>query len=102
MSMLYITEYLQGTELPVGELMQCPMEPPIAEQKIDFTSGAATSAAFNVQTTFVRIETDSTCSLVFGLTPVATTSNQRWKADQTEFRGVPAGLGYKVSVIANT
>lgn len=103
-SFLYIDEYLQGTQLPVGELMQCPLEPPIASQKVDFTSGEAKSAAFNVLTAFVAIHADSVCSVLFGAAPTATTSNRRMAAGQTDYRGVPVGNGaaLKLSVIANT
>jgi hypothetical protein len=42
---------------------------------------------------------DSICSVSFGTTPTATTSDPRMAAGQTEFHGVPVGAGFKVSAI---
>lgn len=77
---------------------QAPQEPVITEQTV--TSWPAASNPFNAKTQFVRIHTDSICSIAFGQSPSATTSNKRLAANQTEFFGVTAGMS--VSVIANT
>lgn len=101
MATLYITEYAELPIGPAGRVGQMPMEPPVAEQAIPFTTAVA-SAAFNAKTRFVRLHTDAICSVVFGVTPVATVANGRMAAGQTEYRAVPPGAGYKVSVVTNT
>jgi hypothetical protein len=102
MTKLYVTEYAGLMPSPVGGQGQIPLEPPLAEQVVDYTGGVATSAAFNSKTRLVRIETDATCSVVFGTAPTATTSNGRFAANGVEFRGVPIGQSFKVSAITNT
>lgn len=102
MATLYITEYSESRILIGGQMVQVPLEPPLAEQTVTISGTHAESAAFNAKTTFVRIETDLICSLLIGTAPVATTSSGRWVAGQTEFRGIRDGQGYMVSVIANT
>jgi hypothetical protein len=100
MAILYITEYATITCLPT-HTGQVPFEPPITEQVLNFTGGVATSQPFQQYTRVVRLHTDAVCSLIIGANPTATTINGRWAANQTEYRGVPEGQGFKVSVIAN-
>lgn len=103
---LYITEYAQlGVDsLSRGQL--CPQEPAIATQVISYAAGAAASAAFNPDTKLVRIHTDSICSVLFGVAPVATVNHPRMAAGQTEYRAVgnpqAGGTPLKVSAISNT
>ena len=101
MAKLYITEYATISAVP-NHSGQMPYEPPQAEQVIDFTSGPAVSNPFRPLTRMVRLNADATCSLIIGANPTATTSNGRLAADRTEYRGVPEGQGFKVSVIGNT
>ena len=79
-----------------------PFEPPLTEQVLDFTSGVARSNPFQPLTRMLRLNADATCSLIIGANPTATTANGRLAADRTEYRGVPEGSGFKVSVIGNT
>ena len=105
MSKLYISEYARVTQAsgPGSAVVQAPEEPPVATQVVDFTSGAAQSAAFNTKTRFVRIHTDAVCSVRFAAAPTATVNDPRLAVGQTEFRGIPAdGSAAKVSAIANT
>ena len=101
MAKLYITEYATISALP-NHSGQMPYEPPQGEQVIDFTSGPAVSNPFRPLTRMVRLNADATCSLIIGANPTATTANGRLAADRTEYRGVPEGSGFKVSVIGNT
>jgi len=96
-SFIYVTEYAQLTQLS-GDAGQMPDEnSKIAEQKShDFACGAQVTSARNPGTKYVRIHADSACSILFGYgtvgtppAPVATTSNQRFAAAQTEYKGVP-------------
>ncbi len=100
MAKLYISEYAnlasyQGTSNSV----QAAGEPASAVQVVDFSGGAASSAAFGAQTRFVRLNTDATCSVRFD-GQAATTSYPRMGADQTEYFGVQPGS--KLSVIGNS
>jgi len=96
---IYISEYdvmpvLGGHSVPTG------MEPAIATQRIAIGGSSEQSAAFNARTTFVRIHTDAICSILFGVSPTATTSTPRLGANATEFFGVVPG--HKVANITNT
>jgi len=106
MTKLYISEYARMTPSsgPGNTVVQAPEEPPITTQVVDYTSGAAQSAAFNAKTKFVRLHCDSICSVKFGANPTATVNDPRMAAGQTEFRGVNIadGSAAKVSAITNT
>lgn len=117
MAILYIAEYGALTQLP-GDAGQMPDENTLmAEQIVTFTGGVTLSNALNPGTKYVRLHTDSICSIKVGFgtvgvppTPAATTGNQRYAANQTEFKGVPtngngsgnAQIQTKISVIINT
>jgi hypothetical protein len=95
----YITEYRDLMNVP-SDAAQIAKEPVVAEQKI--TLGAATaSSAFNAATRIVRVHCTAGCSISFGTAPVATTSMQRIPADGVEYKGIPAGQSYKISVVSN-
>jgi hypothetical protein len=105
MSKLYISEYARVTQAsgPGNTAVQAPEEPPVATQVVDFTSGAAQSAAFNAKTRFVRLHADAICSVKFGAAPTATVSDPRLALGQTEYRGIPAdGSTVRLSAISNT
>ena len=102
MSTLYVAEFADiggGGNFPV----QAAHVPPLAEQTVAI-GGSSTSCtnAFGVNSNFVRIQADATCSIAFGKTPVATTGTMRMAAGTTEYFSVPAGAGYKVAVISNS
>ena len=101
MAKLYISEYATISALP-NHSGQMPFEPPLTEQVLDFTSGPAVSNPFQPGTRMVRLNCDATCSLVIGPNPSATIANGRLAADRTEYRGVPEGAAFKVSVVSNT
>ncbi len=100
MATMYVSEFnfLGGTG---NRPVQGVQTPPIAEQIV--TIGGASTAitnAFNANTTVIRVAVDTTCSIAFGATPVATTANMRLAGNQTEyFTVIP---GQKVAVIANS
>lgn len=97
MANLYISEFAVLATAQSGTA-QAAAQPAIATQKVDFSGGVASSAEFNSQTRFVRLQTDAICSVRFGGT--ATTSYPRMAADQTEYYGVQPGS--TLSVISNT
>lgn len=99
MPKLYITEFANLGFIS-GRAVQAPAEPPIAEQAVTFST-ATSSAAFNENTRFVRLQADGICSIKFGPSPqTATTNNKRMAAGATEFFGVTPG--HIVSVVNNT
>lgn len=101
MAVLYITEYAELAIGPAGRVGQMPMEPPVAEQTVAIGT-VQSSNAFNAKTRFVRLHCDAICSVEFGTAPTASVTTGRMAANQTEYRAVPVGQSYKVSVITNT
>lgn len=97
MGVLYITEYQKYSGS--GTPFQAPLEPEQASQKITYTTPVA-SAAFGKNTYLIRVHTDSICSVVVGTAPVATTTNKRLAANQTEYFAVVPNQ--KISAITNT
>lgn len=101
MATLYVTEFKAiggGGNFPVAGALQAP----IAEQTVAIGGTTAQSSAFNANTTFVRLNCDAVCSILFGTNPTATAAKCRLSANTTEYFSVPAGLAYKVAVITNT
>ena len=98
MATLYVTEYGTISGLPATANGQMPLEPPLADYTVSIPG---TSPPFQQFTRMVRLHCDAVCSVLFGQTPSATTSNGRMATNQTEFRGVPEGMSFKVSVVAN-
>lgn len=99
MTTLYITEYANNPNS--GQTMY-PAEPANATQTVALSGSSASSNAFATNTTMVRLESDSVCSVIFGTSPTATTSHPRMAAGAYEYRYVPQGQSYKVAAITNT
>lgn len=110
MSVITITEYATIAIPQVGGLSaQVPQEPPLAEQAITITASSVQSAAFNAQTTLVRINIDGTAAaaITFGTNPTAAipsagSGSQRVSPNGSQFHGVPKGAAFKVAFIATT
>jgi hypothetical protein len=105
MATLYIAEYSNMATAassmgPAFVGAQCPQEPAVAEQTVSIGVSHAESSAFNANTRFIRVHCDAICSIVISASPVATASNKRLAANQTEFFGVSPGMS--LSVITNT
>jgi hypothetical protein len=97
MSTAYVTELTAlATHITTTQIAQMP---PVAEQKITFTT-TTQSAAFNSATRFIRVHPTSICSIAIGSSPTATTSTMRMAADQVEYFGVTAGD--KIAFVDNT
>lgn len=118
MTTLYLTGYGALTQL-AGDAGQMPDENSKTEEQAIAIGAAAQSLALNPATKFVRLNVDNACSILFGYgtvgappNPIATVSvtNQRFSAQQTEFKGVPtngngsgnAQIQVKIGVITNT
>jgi hypothetical protein len=104
MATLYIAEVDRLGIDAHGVSVMAPHMPPIVEQTLPIGGGSLPSAAFSGKTRFVQVHTDAICSIAFttvaGVTPQATTSNQRLAANETRF--VAVNPGDQVAVIANT
>jgi len=96
---LYIAEYAAGSD-------GITQEPAIAEQTVAIGVGSVQSAAFNTETTLVRIHTDAICSVKFGVNPTAAATNSRMAAGTERVlrvrRPLDAGSCLKVAAITNT
>lgn len=101
MATIYISEFTSiGGAVPSANT-QAAKQPCITDQAPIVTSGSSQqSAAFNAQTSLVRIHTDGIMSFAFGQNPTASTSSARMTSNQTEYFSVVAGQ--KVAVITNT
>ncbi len=93
MAKVYLTEYadLRGN---------AGFEPNTAEQVVTSAATSTQTAAFNVNTNWVRVHTDGIVSIAFGTSPTATTDKLRLAAGQTEYFCVVPG--HKAAVITNT
>jgi len=104
MALLFIRSYSGMGQDLMGQVIQTGMEPAL-EDKTLLISGAAatTTAALNAAAKFVRVNTDSICSIKFGTTSTvaATTTNARMAANSSEFFALDRP-GLFVSVILNT
>ena len=105
MAKLYITEYSDVPSAYAATSMQLVREPPLVDQTpVAIGASAVSSVAFSNSTRIVRLHTDAICSIAIGpaASTTATANNQRLAANQTEYKLVPGGSGYVVSVITNT
>ena len=86
MAALYVTEYAWT---PQRGLFGMKM-PPIAEQKVSYTTTTA-SSAFNSLTTMVRVTADADAHLEFGSSPTATAANMLLPSGHVEYFEVTPG-----------
>jgi len=90
MAVLYIAEYSSHVL----------RDPPLVEQVMRIGASSIQSGPFSAATRFIRVHSDSSCSVTIGTDPMATMGNGRMAANQTEYRRVPAGC--KIAVIRNS
>src|ERR1700755_1169177 len=97
MATLYVSEYiaisntgvaLQGVMTPLSKTPTPAAQEPSVDQTIGISGSSTQSTTFSDTTTFIRVHTDSICSIAVGLNPTATTQNKRMGANQTEYFGV--------------
>lgn len=96
MATLYVAEFPTGV---VGS-MQVAAAPPLNEQTIAIGAGSVQSTAFKPSTGYVRVVSDTVCSIAFGVNPTATATTMRLAAGAVEYFSVQPG--HKVAVITNT
>lgn len=97
MAILFITEF-RGVAASGAAVTQAPMVPPVAEQRVTFTSSTA-SAAFDENTAIVGIMADADCHIAWGSDPTATTANMKIPANNLLYFGVRPGKGDKIAAI---
>lgn len=99
MATVYISEYGTLGISNVGPIPVAP-EPAIADQTISITGSSAQSSAFSANTRYIRVHTDSICSILVGTNPTALLTSKRLNANQTEYFAVAEGA--KLAAIVNT
>jgi hypothetical protein len=97
MTVLYITQFshthnadgtLWGDLRPIYAV---PYEPSVATtEALSFTT-TTQSAAFDTNCTFIRLLSTGDCHIVWGASPTATTSHEKFMADVEYFRGIVPG-----------
>lgn len=102
MAVLYVAEF--GFTGGVSNFNTSAVEvPPIAEQTIAIgASSTAVANPFNTNTNIVRLETDTICSVAFGVAPTATVGNMRMAANTVEYFSIPPASKFKVAAITNS
>jgi len=86
---LYVAEFTRLATAG-GLTVQAPEFPPIAEQKVTFTTSTP-SGAFNGETRILRLNADADCHVNVGAAPVATAAMYFLKAGVEYFIGVNGG-----------
>lgn len=99
-TLLYISEF-QLAPTQSSQIVQIAREPSTDQTPVNFGGGATQSSAMQSTTNFVRVWCDVQCSVKFGTNPTATNANTPLSAGVPEYFWVPAGAGYKISVISN-
>jgi hypothetical protein len=93
MGKLYISEYVG---IAAGAI---PIQPPLAKQTLSIGPGSVASAAFQKATKIIRLHCDAICFVAFDVDPVATMTDERMAANQTEYFAIHPG--HKVAVIGH-
>lgn len=103
MATLYITELQNLGSAANNFTVEVAYWQPLAEQTVAIGGSSTQSNAFNSATRYIRVHTDSICSIETGSTnPTATATTARMVAGQTEYLGVNPGGGWKIAVITNS
>jgi hypothetical protein len=98
--MLYIAEYSDIGSTTRGSIA-IPLEPPIGEQALDVTPNSGQSTAFKPGTCIVKLLSDEDCMIDIGVTPDATNSARKLTAGNERTVSVPAGMNFKIAVMAS-
>ena len=99
MGNIYITEYSRVGTVDHGGGIQAGMEPPLADQVVNYSATSTDSSNFNQDTRVIRVHTDAVCHVDIGSAPNATTTKRRMAADQTEFFSIPNNSTFKLAAI---
>ena len=100
MATLWIKEHAKKPQLPGGPDIWS--EPALVEQAVAISGSSAPSSAFNAQTKYITITSDSAFCYLVAANPTATTSNFRIGADQVLTFAVEPAAGfapYKIAAV---
>lgn len=104
MATLWIKEHAKKPQMAGGPDIWA--EPVLAEQTVTFTGTAGQSAAFNAQTKFITLSSDSIYAYLVAANPTAVAgTNFRVGTDQIITVGVeppPGTAPYKISAVVTT
>lgn len=93
MATLQITEFESLGNVPgSGAVQVAPLDRVIANQAVTISGTSAQSAALNVRTRYVRIETDTRCAITAALSPTATATMTALDANAAEYFSCMGGL----------
>lgn len=87
MATLCIVEYSVVTGVGGGSVIQAAKVPPLATQKVSFTT-ATSSTRFQDSTTFIRVVSDADAYIEFGTDPTATSSSMLLPSGVVEYFGI--------------
>jgi len=99
MAAIYVTECYQ-TGVAANQWIMSPAVQSIqAEYNVPISSSSTQGPPFQPLTNFIMVNTDSACSLAYGLNPTAVPTKHRVSPNDTRFYIVLPG--WKIAVIAN-
>ena len=97
MGICNVTQFADMEQGSNGAWMQVAKCPEVTSENVTTSGTAAASAAFHVNTTVVRIATDTAVYVAIGDGPTAAAGDMLMAADTVEYFGVQPG--HNVSVI---
>ena len=89
MATLYIWEFSKVYQGQPG--INLAKVPGVAQQTVALSGSAAASNAFSASTVFIRVTSDTTCSIDIGPIAKASTSTPRMSANTVEYFAVNPG-----------
>lgn len=100
MAKIFVTEYASMGGAANGS-PQVAAHPALQRQSMSITASSTTlPTAFTAATRFIRVQTDSICSISISASPTADITKDRMSAESTEYFGVTPN--HNLAVIANT
>lgn len=100
MAKVYVTEFVRAGRDDADHSMQTVLvNAPVTQVITKTGSSVATTNAFAVGTTTVRVSTDAAINFTFGTAPVATANDMYLPADGVEYFSVLPGTSLKLAII---
>jgi hypothetical protein len=94
---LSITEYAQLSNNP--DSTPILSEPSNAQQNVTLSASSIQSASVKSNTQYVRLVTDTTCSVAFGTNPTAVTATRLLIAGVPEIVKIPLSSNWKIAAV---
>ncbi len=100
MPSIYVNEFRSLARDAEGNVIAAPLYPPLATQVVTIGVASAASSAFNDETRFIEIASDTDCHYEVAASPTAAAaSSMNLAAGVVKFIGVQAGQSMKIAVI---